>query len=281
MGGRVQITVYAPRTEEGKVKAGIRAAFDRFAALEQIMSDYRPASEVSLLAGRAGQGWVPVSRELAVVLDKARRTSLASDGAFDVTAGPVIRLWRQARQTGRIPAWTLLREARSLVDWRKVEVDLPGRRARIGMMGMKIDLGGIAKGYACDEALLVLGRHGLGRAMVEAGGDMAASGPPPGQRGWQIEAEAVPGGRIWLKNAALSTSGDAEQHALVRGRKYSHIVDPRTGFGLTSRVQATVLARRGLDTDPLATALCVLGPSDGGRLAESRRAKAWFVVKTD
>jgi len=122
----------------------------------------------------------------------------------------------------------------------------------------------------------VLRRVGIDRAMVEAGGDIAASGPPPGKIGWRIEVMRRGGEAFWLRDGAASTSGDAEQFVVVGGKRYSHIVDPRTGIGLTNRRQVTVLARDGLTTDALATALCILGPTEGRPLLERFKATAIF-----
>jgi thiamine biosynthesis lipoprotein len=113
---------------------------------------------------------------------------------------------------------------------------------------------------------------------VEGGGDLAASNPPPGTNGWTVEVRGYQGKPLMIKNQAVSTSGDAEQFVEIDGVRYSHIVDPRTGLGLTNRLQATLIAKRGLTTDPLATALCVLGPEKGNALAKRERVKVVWVL---
>ena len=136
---------------------------------------------------------------------------------------------------------------------------------------MRLDLGGIAKGYAADEALQVLRSHGLDRALVTLGGEVVAGSPPPGQPGWTV-ALRTPGGEqrpLSLNNAAASTSGDAEQWMEVAGQRYSHVFDPRTGQPLIGRRSVTVVAREGMVADALATALSVLGPGQGLALVES------------
>jgi thiamine biosynthesis lipoprotein len=132
---------------------------------------------------------------------------------------------------------------------------------------MQLDLGGVAKGYACDEAQRVLRENGVTLALFEAGGDIAVSGAPPGERGWQVDIAAGTSGRLTLVHAAVSSSGDTEQYVEIGGRRYSHIVDPRTGLGLTDRVAVTVVAPRGITSDSLATAISVLGRVAGMRLA--------------
>jgi FAD:protein FMN transferase len=275
MGVRVNITCYA--RDVGTAERACTAAFARFAELEAIMSDYRPDSELMRLCSKTPGVPVRVSRELFTVLERSQELARRSGGAFDVTCGPVVKLWREARKTGKMPSVSALADARRHVGYRRLVLHNASSTAELKMKGMQLDLGGIAKGYACDEALRVMRQHGVTRAMVEAGGDIAVSGAPPGEKGWRIEGPALPGGEAVLANQAISTSGDAEQFVEIGGKRYSHIVDPRTGVGVTNRVQATVIAPNGLTTDPLATALCVLGEAKGKSLARQYGARAWFV----
>jgi thiamine biosynthesis lipoprotein len=269
MGVRTVITGYAP--DKATAEKAASAAFARFAELEAIMSDYRPDSELMLV----NTSWKPISRDLRVVLERAQEVAVLSEGAFDITAGPLVRLWREARRTKKMPDPEKLSQAKALVGWRFLELGESG--ARLAKEGVRLDLGGIAKGYACDQALIALKENGVDRAIVEAGGDMAASGAPPGKVGWKVEVRNLPGTVFWLQNGALSTSGDSSQHVDIGGKRYSHIVDPRTGLGLTSRVQVTVVAQEGLTTDPLSTALSVLGPESSRALLEKYRANAYWV----
>jgi thiamine biosynthesis lipoprotein len=148
---------------------------------------------------------------------------------------------------------------------------------------MQLDLGGIAKGYAADEALAVLKKHGLDRALVAAGGDIAVSGPPPGADGWKIAIARLPGekdaGRLILRDAAVSTSGDAEQFVEIDGKRYSHIVDPRTGIGLLGRMSVTVVARKGIESDSLTKVAAVLGPEKGMPIIESTEGASARMVR--
>jgi thiamine biosynthesis lipoprotein len=271
MGVRARLVVYAPGEE--RAVAACRAAFKRIADLEDIMSDYRRSSELMRLCAKAGGPPVKVSPELFFVLQKAEEVSRKTDGAFDVTVGPMVSLWRTARKSGRLPTPKEIASARKRVGWRKVRLDPRRRTVRLLAAGMKLDLGGIAKGYADDEALKVLNARGIRRALVEAGGDIVTGDPPPNQKGWRIEIENMgPEGKpgfVTISNQAISTSGDTAQYVEIGGRHYSHVVDPRTGLGLTSRVNVTVLARRGITTDSLSTALSVLGPEEGRKLLQS------------
>ena len=271
MGTRFQIIVYAPDRETARKAA--TDAFARIAFLNATMSDYDKTSELMRLCEKAGGPPVPVSAELFFVLSRAQEVSRQSDGAFDVTVGPVVKLWRKARKQRKLPDAEKLAEARALVGWRNVRLDADKRTVQLLKAGMQLDLGGIAKGYAADEALAVLKKHGLERALVAAGGDIAVAAPPPDADGWKIAIATLPGekdpGRLILHHAAVSTSGDAEQFVEIDGRRYSHIVDPRTGIGLVGRMSATVVARKGIDSDSLTKVVAVLGAEKGIKIIEA------------
>jgi thiamine biosynthesis lipoprotein len=264
MGVDARLVVYAP--DQATAQAACAAAFDRIAALDSMMSDYRIHSELNQLSARAGGPPVRVSPELFLVLQRAQEVARDSGGAFDVTIGPLVALWRQARNTGLLPDPAALQRARRRVGWHKLQLDARARTVRLAVPGMKLDLGGIAKGYADDEAQRLLRQHGITRALVEMGGDIVVSSPPPGTEGWTIRVPNAGSDRrpvdMRLAHRAISTSGDTEQFVIIGGRRFSHIIDPHTGQALTNRVQVTVLARDGLTSDPLSTALCVLGRKD-------------------
>jgi len=263
MGVAARIVLYAP--DDATARRAARAAYARMALLEDIMSDYRPESEVRRLAARAGAA-VPVSGDLFVVLARAVDLWRRSDGAFDPTVGPFVELWRAARRSGRLPPRAELDSAARRVGSDKVHLDSVARTVRLDAPGMRIDLGGIAKGYILDRALDALRAQGVTRALLEAGGDIVLGDAPPGRRGWRI---ALPEGDTILANHAVSTSGDTEQFVIIGGVRYSHVIDPRTGMGLTSRREATVVAPDGVTADGLATALTVLDDERGARLLRS------------
>jgi thiamine biosynthesis lipoprotein len=263
MGMAVRMVLYAP--EESVARRAARAGFDRIAGLEDVFSDYRSGSELRQLGRRAGlNGWTPVSQPLFLVLRVARTVAAASDGAFDPTIGPLVALWRSSRQSGRLPAAPALDSARALVGWRQLELDTTGAAVRLRRTGLNLDLGGVAKGYILGEALAELRRQGITGALIEAGGDIMAGDPPPGRAGWDIAVEGADPGL--LANTAIATSGTGEQFVEIDGVRYAHIVDPRTGLGLTTPRQATVIGPDPATADALATALVVLGPAAVDRL---------------
>ena len=264
MGTEFKILLYAPDPETARKAAD--AAFARIAYLDATMTDYQPTSELMRLCAKSGGDPVHVSDELFFVLSQAQETSRISDGAFDVTVGPVVQLWRRARQTGRMPDPDKLAAARALVGWKNVVLDEKAHTVQLLKKGMQLDLGGIAKGYAADEAQAVLKKQGVTRALVAAGGDIAVSGPPPDADGWKIaiaplkEDATTDGPTMTLHNAAVSTSGDVEQYVVIDGKRYSHIVDPKTGIGLVGRMSATVVAPHGVLADSHTKIVAVLGP---------------------
>ncbi len=268
MGIDARLVVYA-RNQADAEKACI-AAFARIAELDSIMSDYRRDSELMRLCEKFGGPPIRVSTDLFVVLLRAQVVSRQSGGAFDITVGPLVALWRKARKSGVLPDPAEIERARKLVGWRKVKVDEHFRTVRLTTSGMKLDLGGIAKGYAGDEAQKVLRKHGITRALVEMGGDIVVSGPPPETEGWTIRAPNAGTDQtqadLRVKECAISTSGDTEQFVVIGGKRYSHIVDPRTGWALTNRVQVTLIAPNGLTSDPLTKAVIMLCEKERNKL---------------
>jgi thiamine biosynthesis lipoprotein len=271
MGTRFEIILYAP--SETAARDAARAAFARIAQLDGIMSDYRPTSELMQLSKKAGGPPVPVSADLFDVLYRSQEISRLSGGAFDVTVGPVVRLWRRARRTRRLPDPAELARARAVVGYDKIRLDAKERTVQLTVSGMLLDLGAIAKGYAVEAALEVLRRYGITRVLIAASGDIVAGDPPPGARGWKVaiaplEKGGEPSRYILLNHAAVSTAGDTEQFVEIDGKRYSHIVDPHTGIGLTRRSSATVMARDGTTSDGLDTAVSVLGAKRGMELVD-------------
>ena len=272
MGTEFKIQLYAP--DEKTANQAARAAFDRVAALDRMLTDYDSTSELSRLSATSpAKQVVPVSPELWTVLEKGQRLAAESGGAFDVTVGPLTRLWRRARRQQQMPTKDRLAEALAATGYKHLTLDPKRRSAQLTRPGMRLDLGGIAKGFAADEALAVLKKNGLTRAIIAASGDMALGDPPPGEKGWRIAVGAPdpkekPARYLRLANCGVSTSGDAYQFVVLDGKRYSHIVDPRTGLGLTQRSSVTVVAPDAVTADALATAICVLGPKAGIDLAK-------------
>lgn len=265
-GSLVRITVYA--RESSQAVRAFQAAFERIDELGRRLSDYRPDSELNAVCRRAGGGPVRVSEELFRVIEASIAVSRATGGAFDVTSGTVNRLWRRAREDGRPPDAEALRTALALSGYEKIVLDAEARTVSLQQSGMQLDLGGIAKGFIADEALAVLRARGLPRALVAIAGDIAAGDPPPGEDAWRIGAGSAP--VISLCNRGASTSGDHERFLEHEGVRYSHIVSPTSGRGLSDDLTVTVVAESAMTADAWATAVRVLGKAKPAPLLRER-----------
>jgi len=254
MGTVFRITLYADNAQDA-----LRAAFERVADLDNKLSDYKPESELNRVCRESFGHAVPVSDDLFRVLKTALELSASSDGAFDITLGPVIRLWRLKRVPGRLQIETAL----NLVGYRNVL--LGEHTVELKLPGIQLDLGAIAKGYAAEQALHVLRALGVSRALVAASGDLAIGDPPPDKPGWTVALETLDERRVTqLHNTCVGTSGDEEQFTeAADGVRYSHIVDPRTGMGLTKRIGVTVISPSCMLADALGTAVSVVTAQRG------------------
>ncbi len=284
MGMPFHVTLYAP--DAATARAGADAAFARIAELNAVCSDYDSDSELSRLSRTSGQGKaVQLSNDLWRVLARAQWFAEQTDGALDATVGPVVGLWRNARRKQALPSAERLAELRQRVGFKNLRLDAGARTAELLLPEMRLDLGAIAKGYAADEALAVLRARGLPRALVGSGGDMAAGDPPPDQPGgWRVEVApldvsgAPPPQIVLLAHCGIATSGDVFQRVEIDGVRYSHIVDPHTGMGLTDHGLVTIVAGDCMTADAMATAVSVLGPRRGFEFVElTPGAAAHFV----
>jgi FAD:protein FMN transferase len=267
MGTLFRIKLYAANQDQAE--KAFHAAFARVTELDNILSDYKPDSEINRLCRTAVHRPVPVSGDLFRVVSASENLSEQSDGAFDITIGPLTHLWREARKSGHVPEAAAISEAASRCGFQKLHLNAAAHTIELDQSGMQLDAGGIAKGYAADEALQVLSKCGIHNALVAASGDLAFSDAPPGRAGWKIGVDSLDSASapftevLLLANRAVSTSGPEEQHLDVNGKRYSHIIDPKTGMGLTSDITATVVAPSGTEADSLATAVTVLGAERG------------------
>ncbi|WP_437204706.1 FAD:protein FMN transferase [Planctomicrobium sp. SH664] len=287
MGIPVSLTVYAS-TQESANEA-TNAAYARLKQLDQLLSDYDDDSELMRVCKGAAVG-VPqaVSPDFWLVLQRAQQLAGETDGAFDVTVGPLVKLWRSARRSRTLPAPDRLAAALSRTGYQKLRLDEERQTVTFLQTGMELDFGAIAKGYAADEALRILRERGLHRALVAVAGDLVAGDPPPGRSFWRVEIEPLRGGsphgsspeRIQLVNGAVSTSGDAYRFVEIEGVRYSHIVNPRTGIGLTTPCSVTVFAKTGIAADSLSTAVAILGREAGSRLLEKHPGTEMYFVES-
>jgi len=274
MGTVVEITVVPPNQE------AIKEAFDAIKEVDQLMSTYKPESEVSIL-NRQGQN--RLSSQTSRIIQEAIKFSEVTNGAFDITCRPLINLWKTAKKEEKIPTLKEIEEARSLVSYKKII--LQGDVVKFQEPGMQIDLGGIAKGWAVDKAIQALRRQGVRAALVNAGGDLFALGKRGLWKKWDVGIQHPRDEEkilrtIEVSHRGVATSGDYRRYFTLEGRRFSHIVDPRTGETVQDvPMSVTVVAPDATTADALATGIFVLGPEEGMRLIESLPGVEGLIVR--
>jgi thiamine biosynthesis lipoprotein len=240
-----------------------------------IFSDYIDSSELSRLSATAGKqsGPVKLSPALYKILLEAKTAFYESEGTFDITVGPLVRLWRKARRINQFPPDDSVQSMRALVGFKKMLVDTLRKEATLSQTGMQLDLGGIAQGFIAQEVINFLTAQQVRQALVNCSGDIVMSGPPPGSKGWVIginvpeATDELLSKNLLLQHRAVTTSGDVYQFMEHGGKRYSHIIDPRTGYGVTFHRNVTVIAKDGVTADWLATACSILPVKKAKRLA--------------
>lgn len=260
MGVEARIVLHAH--DRASAERAAEAAFESIAALDDALSDWKATSELSRVTAVAAHGPVKVSADLFDVLERSLDLARRTEGAFDPTIGPLVLLWRAARLTQQLPSTSELAEARSHVGIDQIELDRRARSVRFTRPGLRLDFGAIGKGYACQRAITVLATRGIESALVAMGGDIVCSAAPPGRTGWRIDLESQ-GESLIVSNRAVSTSGDREQWVEIDGRRFSHVIDPRTGLGLENHARAIVIGPDGATADALSTALSIQGGAVG------------------
>lgn len=272
MGTRFAISCHHP--DATRAKAVADAAFEAAEQINRVASDYIADSELLGLSKHPAGTPIPVSALLFKLLSEARDLAEKTNGCFDPTLGPLTRLWRESRRRKSLPDAALLSNAIAATGWKYLILDPRKSTVTLARPGMRLDLGGIAKGQAADAMLTVMLAHDIPASCITAGGDIRLGDPPPDSEGWTVSVRSgkEPSAKLVLKNAAVSTSGDLHQTIEISGVRYSHIIDPATGLGLTRHVAATVIAPTATLSDALATACCVDSLEDARQLALSAGA---------
>lgn len=284
MGAVFQIMLYAP--DEAVAQKAADAAFRRIEQINQLASDYLPESELSHCNRAPFNTPIPISVDLFQLISDAQKVSRITSGAFDITATYAIQQWRRSKRKQRLPSAEETAKAIAMTDWKAIVLDATAQTLIKTKDGLLLDLGGIGKGYAADAALRVIKEHGIKRALIAGSGDLAIGDAPPGRAGWDVALRTFEktegGGRLLhvsLSNCGCSTSGDLHQYLELAGKRYSHIVNPKTGLGLTNRIACTVIANDATTSDAMATALCVLGGENGlKKVEEMKSLKARFTL---
>ncbi|MPR34395.1 FAD:protein FMN transferase [Salmonirosea aquatica] len=262
MGSPFRLVLYT--SSDSLANRAAQRAFTRIEDLNEILSDYRDGSEINRLSAWSGSGeWVAVSDDLYEVLSISKKISRKTRGTFDVTVGPEVQLWRRAMRRGLFPDEGEVGKARKAVGNQYVKLRPRTKSVRLVRPNMRLDVGGIGKGFAADEAVQGIKELGIEAILIDAGGDITLAGTPPGRHGWEVEINSGKSADstavIPVSNVGVATSGGTYRFLEHDGVRYSHIVDPKTGIGLRHHVRTTVIAPNGTYADALATAFSVAG----------------------
>ena len=254
-------TLVAVTADPAQGEKALRKAERALRRVEALMSTWLSDSEISRLNQAAAGEEVALSPETLFILEAASIATLETDGAFDATCRPIIDLWRAAAEQGSLPSNAELEDARAASTWELIELTPTGATKHAG--SARVDLGGIAKGYAIDKALEAMRAAGVLGALVDIGGDLRCFGQPPEGSLWTVDVRDPfgedPLAEIGVWGAAVCTSGDYARFVEIEGRRYGHIVDPRTGRLAEAACSVTVVAQTAMEADIWATALSVLG----------------------
>ncbi|WP_165933541.1 FAD:protein FMN transferase [Arundinibacter roseus] len=285
MGSPFQLVLYS--SSDSVAQEAARKAFVRIEQLNERLSDYRDGSEINRLSATAGKKeWMAVSDDLFRILEISRKISRQTQGAFDVTVGPVVQLWRRALRRNHFPEPQELENVRKAVNYKYIRLRKRNRQVMLTKPSMRLDVGGIGKGFAADEALKIIKQEGISSALIDAGGDLTLADPPPGKTGWTVEITSGNGrdstAILLLANVGVATSGATYRYLEHEGKRYSHIVNPKTGVGLRFHVRTTVVAPNGTLADALATACSVAGIQKSKKmLRRFPEAKVWLLEIRD
>jgi FAD:protein FMN transferase len=273
LGTTCEITLYS--TDRETRNRAFHAAFNAIGHIHSYLNVFSDSSDLSVLNNTAFISPVPVSADLLYVLQKSKEIAILTDGAFDVTTLPLFKLWGFYSSDYTVPKKDDIVKTLDLVDYRNIKItpSADSGKARVSFMvdGMAIDFGGIAKGYACDQARRALEENGIQNALINIGGTIYAMGHGKSEDAWRIGIRD-PRDHVHIKRVialserAVSTSGDYEQYFMHEGKRYGHILDPRSGYPVEHTVAVTVIAPSGLMADGLSTGLFVLGAEKGAAL---------------
>jgi FAD:protein FMN transferase len=260
---------------------------DKITQIEKVMTIDAPGSEIDKLNDMAGKGGVKLGKESIYVLQKANKYAALSGGAFDVSIGPLVKAWGITTNHHRVLTQEEVSRLKKLVGYKDIEIDNKASTAKLKRSGQIVDLGGIAKGFAGDAAIAICKKNGIKSAFINLGGNVVVLGSKSDGSAWNIGVQnprAITGqyiGILKVKNKAIVSSGDYERFFIENGKRYHHIIDPKTGFPADSGlIGTTIITDLSVDADALSTATFVLGLEKGMKLVESLpEVEAIFVTK--
>ena len=284
MGSTYSIAVYGE--DRAVMETAVGEAFDEAQRLDDLLSNYKPESEWSQVNRFAAERPVKASPELFDLLSACVEYSRASEGSFDISVGPLMRVWGFYKGTGHMPRKDEIETARGKTGWRNIELDPGTRGVRFRKSGIELDPGGIGKGYAVDRMVNVLRRSGIAAGLVSASGSsIFAMGAPPGENGWHVEIkdprdQSKSIEEVVLKDESMSTSGSYEKFFKADGRTYSHIMDPRTGYPAKGTLSVSVITPLTIDSEAWTKPYFING-REWAKSHGPRNARVFFCPDSD
>jgi thiamine biosynthesis lipoprotein len=264
MGTAFSIVAYGE--DRGRLQSAVNEGLEEARRLDEMLSNYKPASEWSMVNRLAGDGPVRITPELFHLLAACVEYSQESEGAFDITVGPLMKVWGFYKGSGHLPHRAEVWGALNMIGYRNILLDPGSQTVRFAKKGIELDPGGIGKGYAVDRIAQILKDNGIKQALISGGGSsIYAIGAPPHEKGWKIDIknpknteESIES--VYLKDESMSTSGNYEKFFYAEGKMYSHIMDPRTGYPSQGMLSTSVIAPRTLDSEAWTKPYYILGP---------------------
>ncbi len=276
MGTQFKIILYTSKKSNAQNIAN--QCFRRIGSLNQILSDYEATSEISQLSASAGNDQkVKVSSELWTILKQNKFYAKKSKGAFDISIGPLSKLWRSMFRKSEIFNGVKINNAKGKIGFQKIKLFPFSRSVCLTQKGMRLDAGGIAKGFTVDEVVKILHKNGITQFLVDGGGDIYVGNPPSDQLGWQIHIQVENANgqfiekRLTLSNTAIASSGDTYRYLEWEGKRYSHIIDPRTGYGVIDKKIINVQANSCMKADAIASTLSVLNEKESNQFLKKMK----------
>lgn len=278
----IDITAYGPGAEEA-----VKASFAEFQRMHNLTNHFDANSQVSQINQMAGKKPVVVDPDLMHIIEYSNQLSSKLEGTFDITIGPLVELWGIGRKGDYVPTQAEVDKARALVDYRLIKIDHNAHTVYLPKEGMLIDLGGISKGYTVDKVIEILRKKGVTSALVNAGGDVRVIGNKPDGKPWRIgvqdprQSEGISAKLSLTKWDTMETSGDYQRFITKDGVRYSHILDPRTGWQPRQIASVTTINNSSTDGDILGTAIFILGSEKGLKLLEQFPGNEAVIITTD
>jgi len=285
MGSSFNIIFY--HTDSAEAISLAKKCFLIVDSLNNIFSDYSSESEVGKLALQTNQTDIKVSDELFSMIIRSKDAWERSGKTFDIFIGAFTQLWRKAKKENRFPSEAEIKAAKDLTGFKDLIINERSKTISFKKTGIRFDFGGIVPGYAAQRVIDFLKTKNINIALVDASGDIVMGDAPPGKDGWTIGINLPENeNEIWdkkleLKNFAVSTSGDVYRYTIHNGKRYSHIIDPKTGYGVTSQRNVTVITKYGADADWLATACSILSIKKALALAKKEHAAILIATLKD